>query len=74
MFTMKTVSNLQSSLMEYEFLVDYKKKKITGNLENYHLVDVVPTSALSPHHPPACPEHFEPELGRHIKQCCGACL
>lgn len=25
-------------------------KKITGNLENYHLVDVVTTSALSSHH------------------------
>lgn len=70
---MKTVNNLQSSLTEYKLLVDYKKK-ITGNLENYHLVDVVPMSALSPHCPPACPEHCEPELGRLIKQCCGACL
>lgn len=26
-----------------------KKKEITGNLENYHLVDVVTTSAPSPH-------------------------
>lgn len=49
-------------------------KKITGNLENYHLVHVVTTSALSPHFPPACPELCEHELDRHIKQRCGAHL